>query len=862
MGDGCKSRASFAREHGGQPRRFAYNHRVPIWGRLVVAAAALRVAVAIVFYLAAIYNPAIEAPLPAAAYAALVVSFASLGALLVFASRNDIRASWLGGVLLLLAVPMTSRLLSQTQFPLGTFLTRFQAGAFLPAFLWRFACEFPSPLAGRARTAAGIASAASVVFGVAAFAMNLSIGIWPPSSSGLGWRSWLATGPENPSLYWPVLFLASAAAAAALVVRMFRSTGDDRTRVRIFVSGLAVGFFPLFIGIAIEELWPAYEEFVHRPSVEPWVAVLLFGPLALVPLITAYSVVYDRVVDTRLVIRAAIQYALAKYTIAVATLVPFAALLFYLFRFRTDPLTTLLSGPRPIVLLVAISLGILSLRSRTGILRAIDRRFFREVYDAHLLVATLVSDGLVTGSPAEIADKLRDEIDRAVHARADLFIQDDEGTWLQDPSGNRPPLRVHSVLMSLAMADAQPMDLQLHGSSPLSRIPEAERAWAETGGYQLLMAIKSRGGAATGLLALTGKRSELPYSPTDRRSIGALAAPLSLAIENDRLRRGPDPASTGPAGECRACSRLHASGATQCACGGALVEAAVPHVLRGVFQLEKRIGAGGMGVVYRAVDLSLKRPVAIKTLPRLKRDQGAQLMREAQAMASLNHVNLAVIYGIEFWRATPFLVEEYLAGGTLADRLRRDPLPVAEALDLAATLAGVVAQLHAAGIIHCDIKSSNIGFSQTGVLKLLDFGIAYLLRDAGDAVTQAITTPADAPDELSLIVTHRGIIGTPAYMSPEAARGAGPSPSFDLWALSVVLFEAIAGERPFSGRTGEEVLRQIIRGVKGDLAALRSDCPPAVARFLDQSLSLDIQHRPRTAADLRAQLLALRLGVT
>ena len=177
-------------------------------------------------------------------------------------------------------------------------------------------------------------------------------------------------------------------------------------------------------------------------------------------------------------------------------------------------------------------------------------------------------------------------------------------------------------------------------------------------------------------------------SPTDRRSIGSLAAPLSLAIENDRLRRGPDPASTGPAGECRACSRLHASGATQCACGGALVEAAVPHVLRGVFQLEKRIGAGGMGVVYRAVDLSLKRPVAIKTLPRLKQDQGAQLMREAQAMASLNHVNLAVIYGIEFWRATPFLVEEYLAGGTLADRLRRDPLPVAEALDLCGHAGG------------------------------------------------------------------------------------------------------------------------------------------------------------------------------
>jgi hypothetical protein len=835
---------------------------VPIWGRLVVAAAALRVIVAIAFYLAGIYNHDIAAPLPAGVYAALIVSFASLGLLLVFAGRSDIRAVWLGGVLLLLAAPLTSRFLSQTPFALGTFLTRLQAGAFLPAFLWLFVSEFPSPLAGRRRTTARGITTASIAFGAAAFAVNLSIAIWPAAPAELGWRSWLATGPGAPSLYWPVLLLASAAAAVTLLARMFRSTGDERIRVRIFVTGLAIGFLPLFVEIAIEELWPAYQEFVHRPSVEPWIAVVLFGPLAFVPLITSYSVVYDRVVDTRLVIRAAIQHALAKYTIAVATAVPFAALVFYLFRFRTDPLTTLLSGPRPIVLLAAIVAGVLSLQLSPRILGAIDRRFFREVYDAHLLVTTLVNDQLVTGTPAEIADRLRSEIDRVVHARADLFILDDEGVLLQDPSGSRRALNANSVLMSLAMADAQPMDVHVRGASPLARLPEIERAWIENGGYQLLMAIKTRDGALTGLLAVGGKRSELPFSATDRQSIGSLAAPLSLAIDNDRLRRGPDSTSTGPARECRACSRLHASGATQCSCGGILVEAAVPHVLRGIFQLERRIGSGGMGVVYRATDLRLKRTVAIKTLPRLKRDHGAQLMREAQAMASLNHVNLAVIYGIESWRGTPFLVEEYLAGGTLVDRLRSGPLPVTEALDFVATLAGVVAQLHAAGIIHCDIKSSNIGFSQTDVIKLLDFGIAYLLRDVGDAVTETISDLGEIPSELSVIVTNRGIIGTPAYMSPEAVQGAAPSPIFDLWSLSVVLFEAIAGKRPFAGRTADEVLLQITRGAKADVTTLRSDCPEQVARFFDRALALDQRLRPRTAADLRSQLLALQQAAT
>jgi hypothetical protein len=840
----------------------AYNQRVPTWGRLVVAAAALRVIVAIAFYLAGIYNHEIDAPLPPVVYAALMVSFASLGLLLVIAGRNDIRAVWLGGVLLLLAAPLTSRFLSQTPFALGSFLTRVQAGAFLPAFLWRFVCEFPSPVGPQGRVAGRIITAAAVAFGAAAFAVNLSIGIWPAPTAELGLRTWLATGPGSPSVYWPILLLASAAAAATLVVRMFRSTGDDRTRVRIFVSGLAFGFLPLFIEIAIETMWPAYEEFVHRPAVESWIGVILFGPLALVPLITAYSVFYDHVVDTRLVIRAAIQYALAKYTIAVATVVPFAALVIYLFQFRTDPLTTLLSGPRPMILVGAIAAGVLSLRSRTSVLSAIDRRFFREVYDAHLLVTNLVSGELVTGSPAEIADKLRNEIDRTVHARADLFIMDDEGVVLQDPAATRRSLSASSVLLSLAMADAHPMDVQLRGPSPLTRLPEAERTWLESGGYQLLMAIKTRDGAAAGLLALSGKRSELPFSATDRRSIGALAAPLSLAIENDRLRRSPDPTSTGPAQECRACSRLHAAGTTQCSCGGILAEAPVPHVLRGVFQLEKRIGAGGMGVVYRATDLSLKRTVAIKTLPRVKRDHGTQLMREAQAMASLNHINLAVIYGIESWRGTPFLVEEYLAGGTLVDRLRTGPMPVREALDLGATLASVVGQLHAAGIIHCDIKSSNIGFSQSGVMKLLDFGIAYLLRDVGDAVTETITDLGEIPGELSVILTNRGIIGTPAYMSPEAAQGSAPSPSFDLWSLSVVLFEAIAGRRPFTGRTADEVLLQIARGDKADLLALRTDCPVDVARFFDRSLAVDARLRPRTAVDLRAQLLALQHAVT
>ncbi|HEU4892275.1 MAG TPA: serine/threonine-protein kinase [Vicinamibacterales bacterium] len=829
---------------------------MPIWARCVVTAAALRVACAIAFYLAGIYNVDVAAPLPVAAYAVLMITLSGLGLLLVVTNQRDVRAAWLGGVLLLLAVPLTSRFLSQTAFAIGTFLARVQAGAFLPAFLWRFASEFPSRLDGRLGRFARAAAAIAAWFGGVAFAVNLSIAIWPLDAPLFAWREWLATGKVPASVYWPLLFLLSAGAALALLFRMVRTAGDDRLRVRIFVSGLVLGLMPLFVEITLEELWPAYEVFVHRPAVESWVAVMVFVPLALIPFVTAYSVLYDRIVDTRLVIRAAIQHALAKYTIAAATVLPFAALAAYLVAHRAEPIATLLSGPRPLVLAAAVTAGIASLRFRKRILHAIDRRFFREVYDASLLVTRLVVDGFIAGSGVELARRLRSEIDRTLHARADLFVLDDGGGLLEDPEGSRPPLEVRSVLLSLAAADAYPMDIGLRGDTPLTRLPESERRWIQAGEYELILATRSRQGELMGILALARKRSGLPFSEIDRRSLGALAAPLGLVLENDRLRRLPDSA-TAPAAECPQCRQLHAPGESRCTCGGALEEAAVPHVLRGVYRFERRVGAGGMGIVYRATDLNLNRHVAIKTLPRVTPARAEELKREAQAMASQNHVNLATIYGIESWRGTPFLIEEFMPGGTLADRLHGGPLPVAEAVQLACELCDVLAQLHRAGIVHCDIKPSNVGFSQAGVAKLLDFGIAYLLRDAAVAPTRT-DHGEDAPD-FSMIVTHRGIVGTAAYMSPEAAMGSAPNPQFDLWSLAILLFEAVGGQRPFAGQTSSDVLRAVLDGPPPDLMAMRADCPPDLARFLASALAADPRQRPATAAVMKGQVLALRI---
>jgi serine/threonine protein kinase len=296
-----------------------------------------------------------------------------------------------------------------------------------------------------------------------------------------------------------------------------------------------------------------------------------------------------------------------------------------------------------------------------------------------------------------------------------------------------------------------------------------------------------------------------------------------------------------------------------CACGGPLREGLAPHVLRGTFRFDRRIGAGGMGVVYHAVDLGLGREVALKTLPSTTPEHERRLRREAQAMASIVHPNLAVIYGIETWRGTPFLVEEYLAGGTLAHRLEAGPLSVAAALDLAITLCAVLADLHVSGIIHCDLKPSNIGFSQNGTAKLLDFGLAFLLRDAsGLTRTTAIDGPAEPGDAESVIITHRGIVGTPPYMCPEAIRGLQPVPGFDLWSLAVVCFEAIAGRRPFLGGNSFEVFQAVASGQVPDLRALQPACPEPVARFFPRALASDPAARPPDADAFRLELSTLR----
>jgi serine/threonine-protein kinase len=261
------------------------------------------------------------------------------------------------------------------------------------------------------------------------------------------------------------------------------------------------------------------------------------------------------------------------------------------------------------------------------------------------------------------------------------------------------------------------------------------------------------------------------------------------------------------------------------------------------YQVLEHLGGGGMGVVYRARDLKLKRLVALKVLPPdLTRDAEAKerFMQEAQAASSLDHHNICTIYEIdEAGDGRLFMVMALYDGETLRDRLRRGPLSIDQALDIGLQLAQGLGKAHAAGIVHRDVKPANLIVTTDGVLKILDFGIAKLIGQTG--MTGAGTT-----------------LGTVAYMSPEQTRGESVDERTDLWAAGAVLYEAISGQPPFGGEVAVAVATAIQQREPVPLTSLRSGVPLDVERLVGRALTKARDERFQTAADFAAEVRRIR----
>ena len=228
----------------------------------------------------------------------------------------------------------------------------------------------------------------------------------------------------------------------------------------------------------------------------------------------------------------------------------------------------------------------------------------------------------------------------------------------------------------------------------------------------------------------------------------------------------------------------------------------------GHYDVTALIGEGGMGQVYRATDTKLKRQVALKILPEAfsaDPERLARFQREAEVLASLNHPGIAAIYGLEEADDTRALVLELVEGPTLADRIKRGPIPLDEALPIAKQIAEALEAAHEAGVIHRDLKPANIKVRDDGTVKVLDFGLAKALDPSPEG------DPSQSPT-LTAAATQMGVImGTAAYMSPEQARGKTVDKRADIWSFGVVLYEMLTGTRAFEGDDVSLTLADVMR---------------------------------------------------
>jgi serine/threonine protein kinase/Tol biopolymer transport system component len=270
------------------------------------------------------------------------------------------------------------------------------------------------------------------------------------------------------------------------------------------------------------------------------------------------------------------------------------------------------------------------------------------------------------------------------------------------------------------------------------------------------------------------------------------------------------------------------------------------------YRLIEKLGEGGMGVVWKAADTVLDREVAIKVLPAIfaeDTERMARFEREAKLLGSLNHPNIATIYGLHQAQGIRFIAMELVRGEDLAQRLQRGPLPIGEAAEIGVRVADALEAAHERGVIHRDLKPANVRLSDDGAVKVLDFGLAKAFSAEPGQVTSPDLSPTVTSDR-----TRNGVIlGTAAYMSPEQARGRAVDRRTDVWAFGCLLYECLAGRKAFPGETISDTLAAILKS-EPDWGALPKTTPAPLRQLLRRCLAKETRRRLNSLGDARLEI--------
>jgi Protein kinase domain len=834
---------------------------------------------------------------PFTLYGLLQVALGATATLLLLGGREDRRALALGSFFLVTATAWSNGPLDQliALYPkawLFALADAVETHAVLAFYLWIFVRDFPAPppsLVWRRRIQ--LVVRLSAILGGVFFGLSLLLYL-AQRARGEAWTAFLdikAAERWNEIFYHSVLSLTIVAFPALYWKTRAGQKREEQAQVHRFLRDffLAFGFVLPVLALDIfvkpfRDLMQADDRFCRT------VVVIALLPTLTLPFTVPYAVLVHRVMHVKLAARQALRYTLARWSALTLVTLPLAALMVYLYTHRVESLITLLSGVRVLLLIAAAVVGVAALRYRRMLLEAIDRRFFREQYDARQILTLLVERIRSIRDSPTLADLVSREIDLALHLeKVALLALDPRSGTLADPRGRTRKLDASSTLALTLSNASDPLAIDLENpQSPLLRLPEKDRQWLVESGFRLLVPILARDGSLLGLIGLGPKRSGLPFLREDRQLLHAIASSAAWVLEleleakalsgagGDVLDLDDTTPVAGPiaaeyAKECPLCHTVHPSYTVLCSLDSRRLERSrVPYVLPGKFRFEKRIGVGGMGVVYAGSDLSLGRKVAIKTLRQMSPEDAMRLRREARTAAAVGHTHLAAVFGFETWKGMPMLVMELLEGGTLADRIHGRLSP-RETVDLGIRMADALAHLHSAQILHRDIKPSNIGYTRDRIPKLMDFGIAGVIFELRQEEEELAAMEDREEDDPSLIpdvavwetgsgsdVRHR-FAGTLSYLSPEAVRGYPADASFDLWSLSIVLYECLLGRKVFTG-TSRQVVERIRAGRVPDFSQVCPEHGEALGPLFRDALHPSLSRRPATAEELRERLEEVR----
>jgi hypothetical protein len=775
----------------------------------------------------------------------IVASFGLTGAMLSWVTRNRAAPALAGAywsIAASFAIEGTGEIFYALPGRIAAVLDAIRPEAFLGAFFWQFSREFPVVTRfSRVDRLCGIAFSISLTIGAVLFVANLAPAL--VDSPRLREVMTSLNRLEDGGLgFWAPVFAATLPALIVIPLRSRHAAADERRRVRAFLIGVAVGLGPVTVEVLAESVSAAFAAIMDGPGARTVGAWFIYPPILAMAPITAYAVGIDGVLQLRVAVRQGLRHLLVRWlTVGVAS---FGVLILapYLYNRRALPVADVLGTGRGLLFLACTAAGALLLVFRSSLLRALDRWVIPGTDDATAMFEVLARDLQTCRTPQELARAFSGVAGRALQTIAEVYVVANDARLVPLTYPSAATLSDSLVPLLIRSADTPFVVEPGHANSCYNLLTVADRRWIDERriGVVIRLTGSHREDLPSTVVALQSRRNAQIFSGDDLRFLATAASSVQFAAK--ALQRDVGPAERDGdelAVQCQSCRRVDMwrAGVGVCECGGQWESAALPLEVFGRFRLDALLGAGGMGVVYRATDSVLHRAVAIKTLPKLTRGAADRLIVEARAMASMSHPNIGILYGTETWRDTPVLIMEYLSGGTLESRLQRSPLDAGHALRLIVELAGALEHVHRVGHYHGDIKPSNVGFNEHGVPKFLDFGLSRAFVHAA------------AP-----------LAGTLPYLSPEALRGEPAGPLMDVWALCVVLFEALSGVHPFLD--GQRTARRIAAGLNRSRLRLPRHLRQELWDFFDSALASDSMSRPGSARELRQAVVALEQQIT